>query len=79
MRNENRPSPRRLRTDGQQRADRQLRSNGPSGSPQRSYQRYMSLAREAASVGDTIEMENWYQHAEHFFRMMRERTSPFAS
>jgi hypothetical protein len=29
------------------------------------------MAREAASRGDTIEAENFYQHAEHYFRMMR--------
>ena len=47
------------------------RTNGSGGNAQRSYERYITLAREAASAGDVIEMENCYQHAEHFFRTMR--------
>jgi Domain of unknown function (DUF4167) len=35
------------------------------------YRRFLSLAREASSSGDNVAMENWYQHAEHYFRMMR--------
>jgi hypothetical protein len=30
------------------------------------------LAREATLAGDTVEAENCYQHAEHYFRVMRE-------
>jgi hypothetical protein len=32
----------------------------------------MALTREAAARGDMIEAENLYQHAEHYFRQMRE-------
>ena len=32
----------------------------------------MTLARSAASTGDSIEIENFYQHAEHYFRLTRE-------
>ncbi len=39
--------------------------------PKRNYERYMALARAAASTGDEIEIENYYQHAEHYFRLMR--------
>jgi Domain of unknown function (DUF4167) len=39
----------------------------------RNYDRYIALAKEAYTRGDTIEMENCYQHAEHYFRMMREQ------
>ena len=42
---------------------------------QRNYERYVALARDAASLGDLIEAENCYQHAEHYFRVMRERAS----
>ena len=49
--------------------------NGSPGNAQKNYERYMALAREAARSGDTIEMENCYQHAEHYFRMMKERTA----
>jgi hypothetical protein len=37
-----------------------------------SYERYMGLARAARSAGDAIEIENYYQHAEHYFRLMNE-------
>ncbi len=36
-----------------------------------SYERYVVLARAAALTGDTIQTENLYQHAEHYFRLMR--------
>jgi hypothetical protein len=36
------------------------------------YERYVVLAREAAARGDTIGAENFLQHAEHYFRRMRE-------
>jgi hypothetical protein len=32
----------------------------------------MELARAAVSAGDPIEGENLYQHAEHYFRAMKE-------
>jgi hypothetical protein len=35
----------------------------------------VALAREAMLNGDHIEAENFYQHAEHFFRVMRERAA----
>jgi len=37
------------------------------------YERYSNLAREAARRGESIEAENLYQHAEHYFRVMREQ------
>jgi hypothetical protein len=42
--------------------------------PKALYAKYMELARAAALTGDAVETENYYQHAEHYFRMMRERT-----
>jgi Domain of unknown function (DUF4167) len=44
-----------------------------AGSARRNYQRYVALAREAGLKGDAIEAENCYQHAEHFYRLLRER------
>ena len=37
------------------------------------YERYMALARAAGSTGDATEIENYYQHAEHYFRLMNEQ------
>ncbi len=41
--------------------------------PKGSYERYMALARAAGSMGDATEMENYYQHAEHYARLMNEQ------
>ena len=37
----------------------------------RNYERYMARAREASLKGDRIEMENSYQHAEHYLMVMK--------
>ena len=44
----------------------------PKGPPnaQRSYERYLALARAEALSGNVIGAENYYQHAEHYFRSM---------
>ena len=44
-----------------------------SGNARRNYERYMELAREAAVRGDEVEVQNCYQHAEHYFRTMNGR------
>lgn len=75
----------RARAGGDRRANgaphhqgqRQRMGQGHNNSPanaQRNYERYLALAREAALSGDTVEMENCYQHAEHYFRVMKDRT-----
>jgi Domain of unknown function (DUF4167) len=38
------------------------------------YEQYLALARAAALTDDVVETENCYQHAEHYFRVMKERT-----
>jgi hypothetical protein len=48
----------------------QQRQNGP-GNARAKYERYVALAREAAAAGDVIEMENLFQHAEHYLRVMK--------
>jgi hypothetical protein len=37
---------------------------------QRNYERYLALARAEALIGNTVGAENYYQHAEHYFRSM---------
>jgi Domain of unknown function (DUF4167) len=39
------------------------------------YERYTTMAKDAARRGEVIEAENFYQHAEHYFRVMREQNS----
>src|SRR6202011_3157190 len=41
-----------------------------SGNAQRKYERYLALAQAQAQSGDVIGAENYYQHAEHYFRSM---------
>ena len=36
----------------------------------RNYERYLALARAEAQNGNTVAAENYYQHAEHYFRTM---------
>jgi hypothetical protein len=47
-------------------------SNGPNvkirGNAYQIFERYPALAREATASGDRIAAENFYQHAEHYFR-----------
>jgi hypothetical protein len=49
-------------------------SNGPGikirGNAYQVFERYVALAREAVSSGDRIAAENFYQHAEHYFRVL---------
>jgi hypothetical protein len=48
-------------------------SNGTNtkirGSAHQIFERYLALAREATASGDRIAAENFYQHAEHYFRV----------
>ena len=41
-----------------------------SHNAQRNYERYLALAQAEARVGNTVAAENYYQHAEHYFRSM---------
>jgi hypothetical protein len=40
------------------------------GSAQRSYERYLALAQEEVRCGNIVAAENYYQHAEHYYRSM---------
>jgi hypothetical protein len=51
-------------------------SNGPSikvrGSSKQIYEKYLSLARDAQSSGDNVLLESYFQHAEHYARLLIE-------
>ena len=53
-----------------------LDSSGPSvkvrGSARQVYDKYLLLARDAKSSGDTILSESYFQHAEHYARILIE-------
>ena len=53
-----------------------IRGNNPrhsAANARNNYERYTTLAKDAARRGEVIEAENFYQHAEHYFRVMREQ------
>lgn len=37
---------------------------------QKSFDKYIHLAKDAVSSGDEVSAENYYQHAEHYYRIM---------
>ena len=49
-------------------------STGPEGkvrgSANQVFEKYLSLARDAQSSGDRIAAENYFQHAEHYYRIL---------
>lgn len=60
----------------QHNANRAFDSNGPDnvkvrGAAQHVYEKYQQLARDAGSAGDRVLAENYLQHAEHYFRLLR--------
>src|SRR6185437_10661926 len=60
----------------QHNANRAFESNGPDnvkvrGAAQTIFERYQQLARDAGSAGDRVLQENYLQHAEHYFRVLR--------
>src|SRR5712675_3161935 len=53
---------------------RVFESNGPDvkirGNPSHIAEKYVQLARDAQTSGDPIAAENYYQHAEHYYRVI---------
>ncbi|HEY4136267.1 MAG TPA: DUF4167 domain-containing protein [Alphaproteobacteria bacterium] len=49
-------------------------SSGPDikvrGSASQVLEKYLALARDATSAGDRIAAENYFQHAEHYYRIL---------
>ena len=49
-------------------------SNGPSvrirGNASQVHEKYLAMARDASSSGDRIAAENYFQHAEHYYRIL---------
>lgn len=49
-------------------------SSGPEvrirGSAWQVHERYLNLARDAMMVGDRVAAENFFQHADHYYRMI---------
>ena len=68
------------RRQGGTNPNRALDSNGPDvrirGTANQIYDKYTALARDASSAGDRVKAENYLQHAEHYFRVIRAMQPP---
>ncbi len=49
-------------------------SSGPDlrvrGTAQQLFEKYLQLGRDSSSVGDRVMAESYFQHAEHYFRIL---------
>ena len=86
MRQQTNPRPRRGRNSGRRpgpQRNQNFDSNGPSvrvrGNAYQVMEKYLALARDAATTGDRIAAENYYQHAEHYFRILNVNNDANAS
>ena len=77
-RNKFRTSNRNFRTNGSNISSLGLKNNfqrmhlsGNSNNAPKLIEKYSNLAREALSNGDKILSENYYQHADHFLRILQ--------
>jgi hypothetical protein len=60
----------------QHNVNRAFESNGPDnvkirGNAQHVFEKYQQLARDSSASGDRVLAENYLQHAEHYFRVLR--------
>ncbi len=79
-RNKFRTSNRNFRTNGSNIPSLGLKNNfqrmhssGNNNNAPKLIEKYSNLAREALSTGDKILSENYYQHADHFLRILQEQ------
>src|ERR1700747_3427734 len=74
MRNRNNNHNNNNNRRGQNPMTRVYESNGPDikirGTASHIAEKYLQLARDARSSGDPVAPENYYQHAEHYFRLI---------
>jgi hypothetical protein len=64
-RNNNRPQQSRNQTFDSSGPDSKVR-----GTANQVYDKYLAMARDAQLSGDRVSAENYFQHAEHYFRIM---------
>jgi len=71
--------PQRKQHGGQPRGNN-FGSHGPEGrvrgNANQVYEKYVALARDAVSAGDRVAAETYFQHAEHYFRIVNASTDP---
>ena len=57
----------------EQKSTSNARQKGAAARLKSRHEHYLALACQAFSDNDPVAAENWHQHAEHFFRMLKER------
>ena len=81
MRNRNNNNNNNNNRRGQNPMTRVYESNGPDikirGTASHVAEKYVQLARDARSSGDPVAAENYYQHAEHYFRIIAAAQAQF--
>jgi hypothetical protein len=77
MRQPSNPKRGRGRNSGrkpQQSRNQTFDSNGPAirvrGNAYQVMEKYLAMARDASATGDRVTAENYYQHAEHYYRLL---------
>jgi hypothetical protein len=45
----------------------------PRGNAQQLMEKFLAMARDATSMGDRVAAENYYQHADHYYRVLNAR------
>ncbi len=72
--------PNRNKAQGPPNRNSNFESNGPEGrvrgNASQVYEKYLTLGREAVSASDRVMAEAFYQHAEHYYRLMNETMDP---
>lgn len=66
---QNRPMARRSEQPQQDNGRRKQQGN-----PRELHQKYLLLAKEASSAGNHVDAEQFYQYAEHYYRIVSERS-----
>src|SRR3954462_12527099 len=45
----------------------------PRGNAQQLMEKFLAMARDATSMGDRVAAENYFQHADHYYRVLNAR------
>ncbi len=61
--------PQRSRTGDHHHQQNQGQQQGSRSNPRQLIEKYKTMAREAASMGDRVEAERYYQLADHYYRV----------
>ncbi len=49
------------------------RNGSGNGDPRKAYEKYVAMAQAAEVSGDLVSRERYFQHADHYYRIMKAR------